>query len=66
MPSRHGMISGMPHPAQPVRLPEGSSLDLAMIIAVAEVSNRAHHALGTRLLALEANGSTTRARSPRS
>jgi acyl-coenzyme A thioesterase PaaI-like protein len=39
-----------------VTLPAGSSLDLAMILDVAERSNRAHRALGTRLVGLEPNG----------
>lgn len=36
-----------------LRLPEGSSLDVALLRDVASVSNRAHQALGTRLLAVE-------------
>ena len=40
----------------PLQLPAGLSLDLEMLLDVAEVSNHAHRALGTRLLRLEPNG----------
>jgi hypothetical protein len=50
------MIFAMTDRGHPVRLPEGSSLDLDMIRDVAMVSNWAHRTLGTRLLGLEANG----------
>jgi acyl-coenzyme A thioesterase PaaI-like protein len=50
------MIFAMTPPDDNVRLPETSSLDLAMVLDVAEVSNRAQRALGTRLLGLERDG----------
>jgi acyl-coenzyme A thioesterase PaaI-like protein len=42
----------------PLARPEGSTLDLARVHAVATTTNRAHHALGTELLALERHGAT--------
>jgi acyl-coenzyme A thioesterase PaaI-like protein len=42
----------------PLARPEGSTLDLARVHAVATTTNRAQQALGTELLALERHGVT--------